>query len=714
MFGGKTHKALFVAAIFLGSFFVEVSDASAVDWKPRQFRDGLVVRSLNVRDSIKNKKGRVKIKDDFTVTGESLLKRTATFQKLARFLRNIRVDGNATFNGEVTFNDDVHFPEGFDGAHLVLNEEDVEELNTNAMEAGTLFFDSESSELRLWDGDAWFDFAAQEDAGSEYTAGDGLSLNGSTFSSDLGDSIESGELADGAVTSAKITDGTIALDDLSDNSCGNNEILKYNGSEWTCATDATGGTAALDDAYNNGQSITVDEADVAFNLNDDTNDYQLVIDNTTAGAIDSAVSVLTSGGGSFTTALDLSASNIGTAINIGDNDIETSSATISAAELNRLDGKDAALVDTNDTPSWTAAHAWSLSGTENVSLGSDLDGAVDVLSLTGTPSGTDATARGIAVQQADSANSNGFDSILFIDNADTNLAVTDAITITDSGGGGFTNLLSSPTVDISGAGVISGATGFTSSGTITLSNLTSCTALETNGSGVVSCGDDDDTTYTAGDGLTLSSGEFSVDLGTAIDTTEITDGTITFADLSNNGCAGDQVMKYNGAAWVCADQTDTTYTAGTGLSLADTTFSAELGTAIDTSEITNGTILFEDVASNSCGSGEVMKYDGADWTCGNDNTVGSTLTGSSAIDAAEIPEGECSDIGTISVAGAAVGEPVVAVPTPTTNGVEDEALNWTAYVSAVDTVSIRVCNVDMNALDAENPDSQTWSVIVFQ
>lgn len=644
MFGGKTYIRVTIAAVFLGCFFYSpVADALA--WKPKQFRESMVVKSLNVRNAIRSKKGAVKVQDKLRVTGASLFQQRATFQKVARFMRNVRVDGTATFYGDTIFNGDVEFASGLDGAHVVLQSQDVASLDTSNMSAGTLFFDNASDELRLWDGDTWFDFAENSEINSSnsatYSAGNGLSLSGTTFSANLGDSI----------TSAEIENGTIALADLSDNGCGTNELLKYNGSEWTCASDATGGSAALDDAYNNGQSITVDAADVDVNLNDATNDYHLVIDNTTAGAIDSAVSVLNSGGGTISTALDLSNASIGTAVDIGANDIVTDSTTIGSSELDRLDGKDAALVDTNDTPTWTGAHAWSLSGTENTSFASDLNGAVEVLSVVGTPSSTSATTRGIAVQQADSVNGNGFDSILFIDNADTDLVVTDALTITDSGGGGFTNLLNTPSIDITGSGAITGATGVTSSGTITLSNLTTCTALETNGSGVVSCGDDDDTTYTAGTGLTLSAGEFSVDLGDSI----------------------------------------------------------------ATGEITNGTILFEDVASNSCGSGEVMEYNGSAWTCGTDDTGASMLTGSNAFDAASIGDGECVEMGTVTVTGASTGDAVIAVPTPTTTGVEDLNITWMAFVSAANTVSIQGCSVDGNAINGdEDPASQTWSVTVLQ
>ena len=60
------------------------------------------------------------------------------------------------------------------------------------------------------------------------------------------------------------------------------------------------------------------------------------------------------------------------------------------------------------------------------------------------------------------------DVLLYLNNADANEAVTTAIQIDDTGGGGYTNLLDTPSLDISGAGAITGATGLTVAGTSNL------------------------------------------------------------------------------------------------------------------------------------------------------------------------------------------------------------------------------------------------------
>ncbi|MCX6757553.1 MAG: hypothetical protein NTZ44_01560, partial [Candidatus Nomurabacteria bacterium] len=160
--------------------------------------------------------------------------------------------------------------------------------------------------------------------------------------------------------------------------CANNEILKWNEASdvWACAADSSGGGGGtLDDAYNNGTSITVDAADFLLNLNDATNDYKLTIDNTTAGDIATAFAITSTGGGStIGTAIDLSATAIGTALSLGSNDVVVGGLTISSTEFGRLDGKDAALVDAND------AVATAITGTGALNAGSITSGfgAIDL------------------------------------------------------------------------------------------------------------------------------------------------------------------------------------------------------------------------------------------------------------------------------------------------------------------------------------------------
>lgn len=94
---------------------------------------------------------------------------------------------------------------------------------------------------------------------------------------------------------------------------------------------------------------------------------------------------------------------------------------------------------------------YTFNGSENLAVTSDLAGSVNVLSVIATPSATTGTTNGIFVQQADSANTNGLDNALTIDNADTGLAITAALKIQNSGGGGYTTIIDNQGTLISGA-----------------------------------------------------------------------------------------------------------------------------------------------------------------------------------------------------------------------------------------------------------------------
>jgi hypothetical protein len=101
---------------------------------------------------------------------------------------------------------------------------------------------------------------------------------------------------------------------------------------------------------------------------------------------------------------------------------------------------------------------------------------------------------------------------------------------------------------------------------------------QVNSDGSVVCEEDDFTTYTNGDGLELTGNVFSVDFagsGSAstvahsdhdhdgvyvnegqpdsITTGMVQEGTLLFADINQNGCGPDQVMKWFGGSWACAD-----------------------------------------------------------------------------------------------------------------------------------------------------------------
>ena len=144
-----------------------------------------------------------------------------------------------------------------------------------------------------------------------------------------------------------------------------------------------------------------------------------------------------------------------------------------------------------------------------------------------------------------------------------------------------------------------------------------------------------------------------------------------FADNVDNdvlgalSCANNQLAKWNGTAWACAADQDTTYSAGAGLTLAGTVFSiADLGVttakladsavtsakvqdgaigtvdladnSVTTAKIANGavtsadiadaTIALADLGQNGCGSNQVIKWNGTAWACAADADSGGDIT----------------------------------------------------------------------------------------
>lgn len=124
----------------------------------------------------------------------------------------------------------------------------------------------------------------------------------------------------------------------------------------------------------------------------------------------------------------------------------------------------------------TGAITMTFTGTQSLSTTSNLNGSVNGISFVGTPSATAGTTSGLFVQQANSANTNGLDNGITIDNADNNLAVGAAINITNSGGGGYTNLIQGAGFTVNGTGAVTGSA-ISTSGTITAANNLSISAF---------------------------------------------------------------------------------------------------------------------------------------------------------------------------------------------------------------------------------------------
>lgn len=197
-------------------------------------------------------------------------------------------------------------------------------------------------------------------------------------------------------------------------------------------------------------------------------------------------------------------------------------------------------------------------------------------------------------------------------------AATDTITIAAAGGGGSASD-SFATIAVSGQ---SSVVADSPTDTLTLvagSNITITT--NAGADSITIAATDTNTTYTAGDGLDLTIGAFSVDLaankGLEIISTELA------VKLGSN-------LSFGGSGEINATDTNTTYTAGNLLDLAGTQFDVDLTEATDYS---GGTVqlLGHDAAG-------VLRWKSlADWfnllggyTSGNDQSIGHDASGSTA------------------------------------------------------------------------------------
>ena len=91
-------------------------------------------------------------------------------------------------------------------------------------------------------------------------------------------------------------------------------------------------------------------------------------------------------------------------------------------------------------------------------------------------------------------------------------------------------------------------------------------------------------------------------------------------DVDTAGSTNGQVLKFDGTNWVPGADSDTTYTAGTGLSLAGTTFT--LDAHLDD---------LSDVDTISATTGQVLKYDGTGWVAADDADTDTTYTAGTGI-----------------------------------------------------------------------------------
>ncbi len=415
------------------------------------------------------------------------------------------------------------------------------------------------------------------------TAGAGLSGGGVVA---LGSSVTLTSTLGTAIDTTEITDGTILFADIAQNGCSNGQVLKYN-TGWTCAADNdttyTAGTGIAVSGLNVisstlgtdiDSSEIVDSTVALIDLAADSVNSSKIVNGSVANAdlANSAVTITAgtglSGGGAVTLGSSVTlnlANDFGASIDSS----EITDGTVSLADLANSSVNSSKIVDGSIATVDVADGAITLAKLANCSS----DGQILKYTVVG----------GWACA-ADSGLTSEVDGV--IGNEVTDATVSGGLTRSGSGTG-----VSPYTLGIAAGGV-------------TNAMLTNSGVTVTAGTGLTGGG-----SVSLGGTVTLNSS-----LGTTIDSTEITDGTITSADLSATAGITNAQLANNAV----------TVTAGSGLSGggavalgSSVTLTSSLGTAIDTSEITDGTILFADIAQNGCSTNQVMQWNGSAWACGS-------------------------------------------------------------------------------------------------
>ena len=114
------------------------------------------------------------------------------------------------------------------------------------------------------------------------------------------------------------------------------------------------------------------------------------------------------------------------------------------------------------------------------------------------------------------------------------------------------------------------------------------------------------------------------------------------ADVDATGVSNGQVLKFNGTNWAPAGDANTTYTAGTGITITGTSIASTLGTSIEFGEISTGAVISDKIANNAvttdkiangavttaklnqsgASNGQVLKWNGSAWAPANDDAGG--------------------------------------------------------------------------------------------
>ena len=318
---------------------------------------------------------------------------------------------------------------------------------------------------------------------------------------------------------------------------------------------------------------------------------------------------------------------------------------------------------------WTGVNTFqdneifTFAGDEDIAITSDLTAGVNIINITATPGASDFATQGIKIDQAASANTNGLDAAIEIDNSDDSAAITAGLLFTSAGGAITT------AVDASATGVgtalkvdandIVGTTGlinYTNFDVNAAGGITVAAAegLDTNAAGALEIGFATATSVVIGNATTTAITLDTDDTGDGTDvvlpnqsigTAEILNDTITFANISDSS----------------AVDADTTFTAADGitLTLTPTHTSGDANfLTIDANQTDDETATDDfdalrlDLTSESDDAGDTFDGLVITWENGTVNTI---MDSAIKINNAETTAGTMTDAIIITSSGVAAG-----------------------------------------------------------
>ena len=355
---------------------------------------------------------------------------------------------------------------------------------------------------------------------------DGL-LPSASFDGDVSGTYDNLQIGTDAVGSNEIGDGSVAFGDMGQNGCdAANNLMKWDGGAWACAADDG-------ETYTPGTGISI--ASGIITNTGDTN------------AADDLTNTMTSGG-------DLSGTYDNLQIGmgaVGSNEIENGS--IALGDLGQNGCTPQQLLK------WGGS-AWACAADdgETYTQGTGISISAGVISNTGDTNAADDLTTGTTFAGD-------------VSGTYDNLQIgTNAVGTTEIANGAVGRN------DLAGSAILFSHIGQTCSPNQIMKYSSGWT-----------CAPDDNTTYIQGTGISISAGvisntgdtfaaddlttgtTFSGDLGgtynnlqigaDVVDSNEIADDAITLAHIAWNNCDADDIMKWEGAAWECAVDSDTTY-----------------------------------------------------------------------------------------------------------------------------------------------------------